>query len=256
MLRIDLNADVGENPAALIDGSEGSLIHLVTSANVACGGHAGDEKSMRSVLELCKSAGVAVGAHPGFPDRTGFGRQPVTMLYEALESSLRQQVYALTRIAADVGVTVHHVKPHGALYSLSATDISLAELIARSAAAVDNTLVLVGLAGAPALDAWRKAGFVVVGEAFADRRYESSGSLRPRKYADAVIEDHIDAAHQAVNIVCRGSVKATNGGWLTLQAETLCIHGDTKNAAMIAAAVRRALEGEGVQIAAFSSSHR
>ena len=251
ILRIDLNADLGENPAALINGSERSLIRLITSANVACGGHAGDELSMRSVVELCKSAGVAVGAHPGFPDRAGFGRQSMTISDKALEASLRQQVCALARIAAEFRVTVRHVKPHGALYHSSAMNVLLAELIARSVAAVDKSFVLVGLAGAPVLDVWRKAGFAVVGEAFADRRYDSGGSLRSRHHPDAVIENPFEAARQAVDIVCGGGVKTTDGGWLTMQAQTLCIHGDTKNAAVIAAAVRSALEDEGVRISAF-----
>jgi len=250
---VDLNADVGENPAALADGTELSLIKMITSANIACGGHAGDEGSMRSVVALCKSAGVAVGAHPGYPDCAGFGRQPMTIPGDVLDASLRQQVHALRRVAGDLGVTLHHVKPHGALYNVSAVDASLAKLVALSVAAVDKNLALVGLAGSPALDEWRKGGFFVVGEAFADRRYEPDGSLRLRKYDDAVIEDPVDAARQAVDIVCRGGVTAADGSWLRVHAQTLCVHGDTKNVVAIASAVRRALGDEGVQIAAFSS---
>ena len=254
--RVDLNTDIGENPAALRDGSEHSLIRLITSANIACGGHAGDEKSMRSVLTICKSEGVAVGAHPGYPDRYGFGRRSINISSQDLEASLQEQICALLKIATDVGVTVRHVKPHGALYNASAEDESLGEVIARAVAVVDKNLALVGFAGAPTLDVWRKAGFAVVGEAFADRRYEPDGSLRSREHPDAVIEDPLEAGRQAVDIACRGLVRTTDGGQLRVRAETLCIHGDTKSAAVIAAAVRRALGGEGVRIAAFSSSPR
>lgn len=253
---IDLNADVGESPAALKDGGERLLIHLITSANIACGGHAGDEESMRSVIALCKSAGVAVGAHPGFPDRGGFGRQLMTISDEALEVSLRQQIQLLVRIASDLGVGVRHVKPHGALYNAASVNVPLAEVIGRAVAAIDRNLLLVGLAGAPVLDVWRRMGLAVVGEAFADRRYEPDGSLRARKHGNAVVEDPDEASCQAVDIVCRGGVRALDGGWLAVPAQTLCIHGDTKNAAVIAAAVRRALAGEGVQIRSFSSSLR
>lgn len=256
VLRIDLNADVGETPAALLNGSEESLIRLITSANVACGGHAGDEESMRAVVAICKSAGVAIGAHLGYPDRAGFGRQPLNISRGALEASLRHQVDSLARVAADLGAILRYVKPHGALYNASAGDASLAELIARSVAAVDKSLLLVGLAGAPALGVWRGAGFAVVGEAFADRRYEPDGSLRSRKHNDAVIEDPLEAARQAVDIACRGTVETADGSRLGVRAETLCIHGDTKNAAVIAAAVRRALEANGVKVCAFSSSPR
>ncbi len=251
---VDLNADVGENPASLSDRSEHSLVRLITSANIACGGHAGDEKTMRSVLTICKLAGVAVGAHPGYPDRDGFGRRLIKISSQDLEISLQHQIRSLLEIASDLGVTVRHVKPHGALYNASAVDESLGRLIARAVAAVDKNLVLVGLAGAPTLDVWRMAGFTVVGEAFADRRYEPDGSLRPRKHPNAVIEDPDEAGRQAVDIVCRGVVDATDGSQLKIRAQTLCIHGDTKNAVVIAVAVRRALQNGGVQIRALSSS--
>jgi UPF0271 protein len=253
---IDLNADVGENPAALSDGSERLLVRLMTSANIACGGHAGDEASMRSVLEICKAEGVSVGAHPGFPDRTGFGRQSMVISKKVLEASLQQQIRSLFQIASTLNIIVRHVKPHGALYNLSATDVFLAELIAHAVATVDKGLVLVGLAGSTALDVWRKVGFAVLGEAFADRRYEPDGSLRLRKYPDAVIEDPREAARQALDIVCGGEVRTTDGSRLRVQAQTLCIHGDTTNAVVIAETVRQSLEDGGVRVGVFNSSPR
>lgn len=253
---IDLNADVGEYPAALADGSEHSLLRLITSANIACGGHAGDDESMRSVIMLCTSAGVAVGAHPGFPDRHGFGRELISIPSDELEASLRLQIRSLARIASALGAIVRHVKPHGALYNAAAKDSVVAGIVAHAVAAVDNTLILVGLAGTPMLDVWRAAGFNVVGEAFADRRYEPDGSLRSRKYPDAVIDDPGEAGRQALEIVCDGVVRAVDGSRLRIEAQTLCIHGDTKNASIITAAVRRGLESAGIRICSFSSPLR
>jgi UPF0271 protein len=248
---IDVNADVGERTEALLDGSEERLLRVVTSANIACGGHAGDATSMRSVVRLCQSLGVSIGAHPGYPDKRGFGRSKLDMRLSELEGSLAEQISSLLEIASLYGATVHHVKPHGALYNAAATDRDLAATIARATAMVDRNLVLVGLAGSLMLDVWRAFGFSFIAEAFADRRYEADGSLRSRALRDALIVDPLEAAAQAVRIVKEGAVKSFDGSAVQLCAQTICIHGDTSNAVLIAGIVRRALEQSGVVLKSF-----
>jgi 5-oxoprolinase (ATP-hydrolysing) subunit A len=248
---IDINADVGERPSALLDGSEEQLLRVVTSANIACGGHAGDAASMRSVVRLCQSLGVSIGAHPGYPDRRGFGRSSLNMPLSELEHSLIEQTRALLEISALCGTSVHHVKPHGALYNAAATDRNLAATIARATAIVDRNLVLVGLAGSLMLDVWRDFGFSVVAEAFVDRCYEADGTLRSRNLPGALIVDPLEAAAQAFSIVKEGVVKSFDGSAVQLRAQTICIHGDTSNPALIAGSVRRALERSGVVLKSF-----
>ena len=250
---IDLNADVGEKPTALSDGTEESLIRIITSANIACGGHAGDDDSMQSVVGLCRDHGVAVGAHPGFPDKAGFGRTFLNMPPLELESSIRSQVLALQRVASSMGVPLRHVKPHGALYNASATNASIAASIAHAVASINQDLILVGLAGSRMLDVWAAEGFAVIGEAFADRRYEADGSLRSRRFPDALITDADEAARQALQIATGGAIRAMNGTTLRIEARTICVHGDTENAATIARAVRHALEESGVVVRSVSS---
>jgi UPF0271 protein len=248
-ITIDLNADVGERPEALADGSEAALLRLVTSANIACGGHAGDAATMAATVRLARELGVAVGAHPGYPDRLHFGRAVLAMEPAALRESLRGQLRALRGAAAAAGVPVVHVKPHGALYNAAARDAALARLVAEAVAAFDPAQVLVGLAGSALLDAGRAAGLAVAGEAFVERRYEADGTLRDRRHADALIHDPVEAAAQAVRIVRDGVVLAIDGTPVPVAARTLCIHGDSPGAPAIAAAVRQALTGAGVVLA-------
>lgn len=248
---IDINADVGELSTALLDGSEERLLRVVTSANIACGGHAGNDASMYSLVRLCRSLGVSVGAHPGYPDKQGFGRSKLTMPLPELEVSLVEQMRALHQVASSCGATVRHVKPHGALYNAAVFDRDLAAAFARSVAVIDPNLVLVGLAGSLMLDVWRDFGFSVIAEAFADRRYEADGSLRSRSLPDALILDPLEAAAQAVHIVQQGVVKSIGGSTIQLRAQTLCIHGDASNAALIAATVRSALEQSGALLKSF-----
>ena len=248
---IDLNVDVGELPSALANGSEERLLRLVSSANIACGGHAGDAASMKCVVGLCLAFGVNVGAHPGYPDKPGFGRTKVDVPLPQLEASLREQLESLVNIAINLRTTVRHVKPHGALYNEASRNRSLARCIARAALSVDNRFILLGLAGSLMLEVWKEEGFAVVAEAFADRRYDPGGSLRERRHPDAVITDPAAAADQALSIARDGLVVAVDGSRLRIDAQTICIHGDTKNASAIAAAVRKKLEEGGVTIRAF-----
>jgi 5-oxoprolinase (ATP-hydrolysing) subunit A len=248
---IDINADVGERTEAILDGSEERLLRIVTSANIACGGHAGDAASMRSVVRLCHSLGVSIGAHPAYPDRHGFGRTRLNMPLSELEGSLVEQIDSLLEIASPCGAIIRHVKPHGALYNAAATDKDLALAIVRAVANIDRNLVLVGLAGSLMLDVWRDSGFSVIAEAFADRRYEANGTLRSRALPGALITDPLEAATQALRIVKEGVVEGADGSAVQLDAQTICIHGDTSNAVLIAGTVRMALEQSGVVLKFF-----
>lgn len=237
---------MGELPEAIADGTQEALLGSITSANVACGGHAGDAQTMRTTIEQALRAGVAVGAHPGYPDRANFGRLELKMPLAALADSVCQQVRALAEIAAACQARLVHVKPHGALYNQAVADRELAEAIAEGVARCSKDLVLVGLAESPMLDVFRRAGFPVAAEAFADRRYEPDGTLRSRKFDDALIRDPDEAARQALGIAQRGAVRAHNGSEVKLSAQTICIHGDTPGAPAIAAAVARALRAAGI----------
>ncbi|MFN8619223.1 MAG: 5-oxoprolinase subunit PxpA [Chloroflexota bacterium] len=247
-LAIDLNADVGESYGAWTMGDDAALLPLVTSANVACGAHAGDPLVMARTVALARRLGVAVGAHPGYPDRDGFGRRDLPMTAEELRASLLVQLGALAAIARAGGVTLRHVKPHGALYNAAARDPGLAQLIADCVRHVSTDLVLVGLAGSALLEAGRAAGLPVAAEAFADRVYEADGSLRSRRHPDAVHHDPAAAAAQARDLVLDGRVQAHDGTWLAVRADTLCIHGDSPGAPAIATAVRGALAEAGVEV--------
>jgi UPF0271 protein len=248
---IDLNSDVGEFPATLADGSEDRLLRLVSSANIACGGHAGDASSMRDLVRLCLVHGVSIGAHPAYPDRAGFGRKRIEISEHDLKTSIREQVESLMVVAGGLGAAVRHVKPHGALYNAATRNSELAAIIADAVSSVDRRLVLVGLAGSVMLEVWKSVGFTTAGEAFADRRYEPDGTLRSRTLADALIVDSVEAARQALSIARDGVVLAAGGSRLTVKAQTICIHGDTPNAPSIASEARNQLQHAGISVAPF-----
>jgi len=252
MKRIDLNCDMGELPQAIADGTQESLMPSFTSINVACGGHAGDAQTMQATIEQALRWKLAVGAHPGYPDRANFGRVELNLSPEAVADSVYQQVRALAEIAERNGISLTHVKPHGALYNQAVHNRELAKAIAKGVARWKTDIVLVGLAGSPMLDVFRDAGFPVAAEAFADRRYESDGTLRSRKHEDALIHDPAEAARQALNIVERGFVLACNGSKVAVSAQTICIHGDTPGAPQIAIAVAQTLRQAGVNLTPLS----
>ncbi len=243
MRRIDLNADVGEGY------DDRALLPLLTSVNVACGGHAGDERTMADVARVAAASGLAVGAHPSYPDREHFGRREMTMGSSELRRAVSEQVSALADIAAAAGARLAHVKPHGALYNTAARDLDVARIIAQAVRDVDPALRLVGLAGSQLLVAGREMGLAVAAEGFADRRYAADGSLASRALGNALIHDVAEAADQALRIVCDHQVRALDGTPVGVRADTLCIHGDTDGAAAILTAVRRRLEEAGVVIA-------
>lgn len=246
MKHIDLNCDVGEIPKMLADGSQAALMQFITSANVACGGHAGDAAMMKTTVEQALGAGVAIGAHPGYEDPENFGRIEKTLSYEEIAASVYRQIRALDEIAKSCGARVTHVKPHGALYNQAARDGMIARAIADGVLRWKNDVVMVGPAGSVMLDEFRKAGFRAAAEAFVDRRYESDGSLRSRKFTDALLCGAEEAATQALRIVQQGSVLTTSGQVVPLEAQTICIHGDTPGALRIAEAVNKTLRETGV----------
>lgn len=248
---IDLNCDMGELPEAIADGTQESLMTSLTSVNVACGGHAGDAQTMKTTIEQALRWKLAIGAHPGYADRANFGRVELKLPAKEIADSVFEQVQALADVAAKCGARPVHVKPHGALYNQAVRDRGIAAAIAEGVARWRCDIVLVGLAGSPMLDVFKEAGFVVAAEAFADRRYEPDGTLRSRKFEDALIREPAEAGRQALSIVERGSVIASNGREISVDAQTICIHGDTPGAPEIAARVARTLREEGVKLASF-----
>ena len=245
---IDLNADLGELPEALADGREEALLRLVTSANVACGGHAGDPATMAGVLALARRFGVAAGAHPGYPDRAGFGREAMGMSPQEIEATVFAQVSALAAVADRTGVSVTHVKPHGALYNDAARDEAVAAAIARGVRRWRPGAVVIGLAGSPMLRVFEAEGMRAVAEGFADRAYEADGMLTSRKLPGSLITDPRRAGEQAVSLATSGIAIARTGETVAVAAETICVHGDSSHALLVAAAVRAALEAAGVAV--------
>jgi UPF0271 protein len=253
VLRIDINADVGEGFGPWPMGDDERLVPLVTSANVACGAHAGDPLTIERTVALAARHGVAVGAHPGYPDLIGFGRRDLDMTSAELRASVIQQVAVVAGFARAAGVQLAHVKAHGALYNRMARDAAVADVVAAAVAAVAPEAVFVALAGSPALEAGRSAGLRVAAEAFADRAYEADGSLRSRRLDGAILPTVDAAAAQAVAIVRDGLVRAHDGTAVRVVADTICIHGDTPGAASYAAAVRAALEAAGVTLSGLAT---
>lgn len=250
--RIDLNCDMGELPEAIADGTQEALMPSFTSVNVACGGHAGDKQTMRTTIEQALRWKLAIGAHPGYPDRANFGRLELKLPMETIAETVCEQVRALAETAASYGVRLTHVKPHGALYNQAVHSRELAQAIAEGIGQWGREVVVVGLAGSPMLDVFREAGFAVAAEAFADRRYEPDGTLRSRKFDDALIRDPEEAGRQALSIVERGMVIARDGTQVLVEAQTLCIHGDTPGAVRIATTVARTLRHAGIELCALS----
>jgi UPF0271 protein len=247
---IDLNADLGESFGRWTLGDDEGLVPHLTSANLACGMHAGDPTVMERSVALCAAAGVAIGAQPGYPDLAGFGRRVLPMTPSEVEAVVRYQVGALYAFTRAAGVELRHVKPHGALYNAAATDPALAAAIARAVAGFSRDLLLFGLASSVAMaGAAADAGLRFVAEAFADRRYLPDGALQPRAEAGSVISEPEVAADQAASVV-RGTVVAVDGTSVPLEAESICCHGDTPGAVAIAAAVRARLAVEGVEVRA------
>jgi 5-oxoprolinase (ATP-hydrolysing) subunit A len=223
---LDLNCDMGELEDAA---HEAALIEYISSANIACGGHAGDEATMERTARLAVARGVRVGAHPSYPDRAHFGRVELPMTGAEIEATVQRQIERLERVIRKLGASLTHVKPHGALYNVAARDPEVARAIGGAVRRWNPGTVLFGLAGSQCLQVWREMGLETAAEAFADRRYEADGSLRSRQFADALITDSREAAAQALRFAREGI------------AQTLCVHGDTPGALEILKACREAL---------------
>jgi UPF0271 protein len=241
---IDLNADVGEGC-----GQDAALMPLISSANIACGGHAGDAESMREAVALAIEHSVAIGAHPSFPDREHFGRLDMQLSAHELHECIVAQIGSLAAVARSAGTRLRHVKPHGALYNMAARDEAVAETVVNAIRAVDPVLMLFGLAGSALLAVAERLGVRAISETFADRGYRADGSLQPRNEPGSVIHDANAVAARAVSMVRDGSVVAIDGSRVTLRADTICIHGDTPGADAIASRIREAFATAGISVA-------
>jgi UPF0271 protein len=245
MIVVDLNADLGEGC-----GSDAELLTLVSSANIACGFHAGDAQTMRESVREALKNGVAIGAHPSFPDRENFGRTAMNLPPETVYAQMLYQIGALAAIVRAEGGQLRHVKPHGMLYNQAAKDAQLADAIARAVHDVDSGLILVGLAGSELIRAGERYGLATREEVFADRGYRADGSLVPRSEPGALIADEEQALAQTLEMVQRGQVKSITGEWATVHAQTVCLHGDGEHALEFARRLRKEFELNNIKISA------
>lgn len=249
MTTVDLNCDVGESFGAYHMGADEDVLRYVSSANIACGFHAGDPATMRHTVAVALQHGVALGAHPGFPDLAGFGRRNMELSAAEVRDLVVYQVGALSAFAAAHGAQLSHVKPHGALYNMAAARPDLAQAIAEAVRSIDEYLVLFALAGSELVTAGREIGLRVAEEVFADRRYADDGRLVSRRDPGAVLDDPARVVEQALRMVVQGRVTAVSGADLTVRADTICIHGDTPGAARLARKLRAALEEKEIVVA-------
>jgi UPF0271 protein len=247
-MRIDLNCDMGESFGPWRMGADEQVMPNITSANVACGAHAGDPAVMRRTVRLARESGVSVGAHPGFADLQGFGRREMQADPAEIEASILAQVGALAAIARAEATALRHVKAHGALYNMAARDRALADAIARAIAAFDASLIMFGLPNSPMIDAGRAAGLRVAAEGFADRTYQPDGSLTPRSRPGAVIHDPDAVVSRAIRMVRDGVVLTPEGKEIPLRIETICVHGDTPGAHELTRRIRAGLEAAGIDV--------
>src|SRR5207249_513512 len=249
-MRIDLNADVGESFGAYTIGHDAGLMKSITSANVAAAFHAGDPTVLRATIRMAKASGVAVGAHPGLPDLVGFGRRELNVTPTEAEDFVLYQLAAVAGVATAEGVKIQHVKPHGALFNMAVRNRELSAAIARAVAAFDRSLILFGLPGSEILAAGRAAGLRVAAEVFADRAYEPDGSLASRRKPGSVIHDAAAVVARAIRMVKEHTVVAIDGSVVALEADTICVHGDTPGSDELAARIRAGLETAGVTVKA------
>ena len=254
-MKIDINCDMGESFGAYKLGLDEEVIKYITSANIACGYHAGDPLVMERTVSMAKEHGVSVGAHPGFPDLMGFGRRNLDATLPEIKGYVTYQIGALQAFAKVQGLRVEHVKPHGALYLMAVEDETIAEVIVEAIASVDKLLIFVALAGAKGEKMTKigeKIGLRVAYEAFPDRAYTPEGTLVSRRQPGAVIKDPEVVAQRALMMAKEGKVVAIDGTEITLQAETLCVHGDTPGAIDLVKKIRETLTESGVQVVPLS----
>ncbi len=250
---VDLNCDLGESFGSYVKGLDEEVMKYITSANIACGFHAGDPMVMRKTVILAKKLNVRVGAHPGLPDLLGFGRRWIEVKPEEVKNYILYQIGALSAFVKAEGLELQHVKPHGALYNKAAVDIRIAEAIAEAIAEFNDKLILVGLANSKFIEAAEKYGIKIAREAFADRAYNIDGTLVPRSRAGAVITDPNKIIERAVMMITEGKVKSIEGKIVDLgEIDTLCVHGDTPGAVEIAKKLYNELPKHGIKIVAMS----
>jgi 5-oxoprolinase (ATP-hydrolysing) subunit A len=249
--RIDLNSDLGEGFGPWPMGNDAAMMDVVTSANVACGGHASDPETMFVTLSLAVRRGVVVGAHPGYADREGFGRRLIPMSEGEIERMVAAQVGALLGISGVAGTRVRYVKPHGALGNLAADNRAVADAIARATRAISPDLAVLAISGTELEPASEAAGLQVYSEIFADRAYLDTGRLVPRARPGAMIEDHHVAADRLLNFLQTGLMRTLDGGSIPLRAHSICVHGDSPHAVEMARAIRTQLGDEGVDLRPF-----
>lgn len=245
---IDLNCDLGESFGVYTIGEDEAVLDYISSANIACGFHAGDPHVMFRTVQLAKEKNVAIGAHPGFPDLLGFGRRNMAMTPEEIYHMVLYQLGALSAFAQAHNTRLHHVKPHGALYNLACKDETIARAIARAVAHFDDRLILFGLSGSLLIKAGREAGLQVAEEVFADRTYQPDGTLTPRSHPNALITDVQEAARRVVQMIREKKTEAVDGSILSISADTVCLHGDSPQAVQFARHLREALTREGIVI--------
>ena len=242
---IDLNCDLGEGC-----GNDAELMPLISSANIACGFHAGDDDTMRRTVELAIENNVAIGAHPSFPDRENFGRTEMSLPLNEVFDIVTEQISKLSEIAAEFGAGLNHVKPHGALYNQSARDRELAATIARAVSAVDRALTMFGLSGSAAIEDAQAAGLKTASEVFADRTYQRDGTLTPRSKPNALITDQHAAVAQVLKMVEQNAVELSDGSEIGISCDTVCIHGDGVTAVPLAKGIHNALISRNITICA------
>ncbi|MBF0707421.1 LamB/YcsF family protein [Guptibacillus hwajinpoensis] len=248
MKSVDLNSDLGESFGAYKIGNDENVLPFISSANIACGYHAGDHNVMMKTVELAKSLGVSIGAHPGFPDLGGFGRRDMNMSPDEVYNLVAYQVGAIQGVANVHQATVYHVKPHGALYNKASKDSAIAKAIANAIYAVNPDLVLYGLAGSELVKAGKACGLTVAEEVFADRTYQQDGTLTPRTEPNAMIHDADEAVERVIRMITEGKVTAVNGSDISIQADTICVHGDEPEALLFVQKLRERIEENGIEI--------
>ena len=249
-LTIDLNCDMGESFGPWQMGNDAGVLPYVTSANIACGFHAGDPGIMRQTVAMAIDHGVALGAHPGLPDLQGFGRRAMDIRPDEVYDLVIYQTGALAGVAASQGARLHHVKAHGALYNMAAANPDIAAAIARAVHDIDSGLILYVLAGSELVTAGQDAGLTIAQEVFADRTYQDNGLLTPRKQSNAMITEVDEAIAQVLQMVQEGHVTALSGKQVSVQANTLCLHGDQPGAVNFAKALRHSFDTEGITVKA------
>ncbi|OME95095.1 MULTISPECIES: LamB/YcsF family protein [Paenibacillus] len=250
MVRVDLNCDMGESYGAYKLGHDTELLRCITSANIACGFHAGDPAVMRATVRQAIESGAAIGAHPGLPDLAGFGRRRMEITPAEAYDMVTYQIGALMAFAIQEGSGLQHVKPHGALYNMAAISSPLADAIASAIKHIDPTLILYGLAGSELIAAGETVGLRTASEVFADRTYQDDGTLTPRNLPDALITDPEAAVTQVVRMVKERVVVTLSGKVIPIMADTVCIHGDGAHASLFASTLRSRLEAEGISVQA------